>query len=230
MNNRLKALVIDTDPDQAKAMADLVKDLFSSVRPQSDLGTAERDFLNARPHVLFVNLTIPQRSNNFEWLEKIDNSGEELTIIFGYNDSHDTELLAHAIENGVHDIFTRPYDVDIISTKITRYYQSDKTLNRQLSYSNITPSFRAQVKFEFKLTSVDENGFTFRASHFISKGTTFPVKTPIIKDIFEADVMEFMVTRTWASDDLNDFYVFAEPKDIKETAHAALRRFILRKL
>lgn len=226
----LRALIIDQDPEQARHFASVIKDLFNRVFTQADAVLAQKEFKEVNPHVLFVNLTINQRSTHLELLEKLPINPENPVVLFGYNDSSEPELLTHAIEMGFQDIFVRPYDSDIISTKLTRYYQSEKTSGHEIQYVEINPVIKAQVKLNFKLTSVDENGFTFKGDHYVSKGTTFSQKGPLIQDIFGHESQEFMITRTWLSEDWKEYFFFAEPKDMKEQTSAALRRFILRKI
>lgn len=226
----LKALIIDQNPEQAKNFATLVKELFNKVFVQSDALLALKEFEELKPNVIFFNLTINQRSAHFELLEKLPMAMDNPVIVFGYNDAPEPELLAHAIETGIQDIFLRPYDADIISTKITRFYQSEKTSGREIQYQELNPAIKATVKFNFKLTAVDENGLTFKGEHYISKGTVFTQKGPLINEIFENDSQELMVTKTWLSDDWKEYFFFAEPKDQKEQTSAALRKFVLRKI
>lgn len=225
----LKALIIDQNPDQAKNFATLVKELFNKVFTQTDPLLALKEFEELKPNVLFLNLTINQRSKNFDLLEKLPFTLDNPVIVFGYNDGSEPELLAHAIETGIQDIFIRPYDADIISTKITRFYQSEKTSGREIQYQDLNPPLKAHVKFNFKLSAVDESGLTFKGEHYISKGTVFTQKGPLINEIFETDSQELMVTRTWLGEDWKEYFFFAEPKDQKEITSAALRKFVLRK-
>lgn len=225
----LKALIVDHDADSARNFAQVVKELFNKVHIQSDDILAMKEFGELKPQVLFLNLNINQRNAHFELLEKLPFEADNPLIIFGYNDGQEPELLAHAIETGIQDIFVRPFDADIISTKITRFFQSEKTQGREIQYQELNPVVKATVRLNYKLSSVDENGLTFKGEHYISKGTTFTQKGPLIKEIFETDSQEFMVTKTWLSDDWKEYFFFAEPKDQKEQTSSALRRFILRK-
>jgi DNA-binding response OmpR family regulator len=226
----IKAMIIDHDADLAKQFSQNISALFTKLQIQDNTPEAIQSFKDMRPQVLFINLTINQRSTNFEILEKLELSQEMPTVIFGYNDSHEPELLAHSLETGIVDIFVRPFDPDIISTKIGRYFQSEKTQEMSLQYSPLKPPIKAQVHFNFKLTAVDENGLSFKGEHYISKGTIFSLNNDLMKEIFENSLQEFMVTKTWISDDWKDYFLFAEPKDASEQKSAALRRFILRKI
>jgi response regulator RpfG family c-di-GMP phosphodiesterase len=226
----LKAFIIDNNPDQARMMNNLVKEIFTKIYIQTDPILAIRELSEIRPQVIFLNLSIAQRSLNFEIIEKISPIKDQQTVIFGYNDSFEGELLAHAIETGIHDIFVRPFDPDIISTKVSRFFQSEKTDALELQYSPLIHPIKTSVKMNLKLKGVDENGLTFKSDHYISKGTIFPLKNDLIKEIFETENMEMMITKTWLGDGMNDFYIFAEPRVAREQHNASLRKFILRKL
>lgn len=223
-------MIIDQDPDQTRQISNVIKSLFNKVYTQGNLAEAIKEFGEIKPQVLFLNLTINQRTDNLELIEQLTFNQESPTVIFGYNDSQESELLAHAIETGVHDIFARPYDADIISSKINRYYQTEKTQGRELQYSELNPPVRATLKFNMKLVAIDENGITLKGEHYISKGTSLPFKNTLMKEIFDSDTMEFMVTKTWLGDDWKEFFLFAEPKTPSEATSSALRRYILRKI
>ena len=223
----LTAMVIDQDSDYTKTIVSTIKDLFNKVYVQNDYTEALKEFSEVKPQVLFINLTISQRSVALEMIDKFNYSETEPTIVFGYNDLQEPEFLGHAIESGIHDIFIRPFDADIISSKITRYYQDEKTLNRELQYGTLNPAIKASVNFPMKLVAVDENGITLRGDHYISKGTILPFKNDLMKEIFDTDSIELMVTKTWPGEDWKDYFLFAEPKTANEQTNASLRRFIL---
>ncbi len=226
----LTAMIIDQDPEYAKAMTNTIKELFHKVYCQVNFTAALKEFKDVKPQVIFINLTIDQRSLALETLEKLNFRPEEPTIVFGYNDTLEPEFLGHAIESGIDDIFVRPFDGDIISSKITRYFQYEKTMDRELQYSSLNPPIKALVNFPMKLVAVDENGITLKCDHYISKGTILPFKNTLMKSIFDTDSIELMVTRTWPAEDWKEYFLFAEPKISNEQTNAALRRFILGKL
>lgn len=228
---RMNALIIDQDPEALKQFANVIKDLFNKIYISSNMADALKEFETIKPQVVYFNFGITQRNLQFEILSKLlALAPNPMPIFFGYCDSIEPELLTHALENGIHDLFARPFDADIISTKITRYYQSEKTGNRELNYSQLRPPLPVSIKMKFKISSVDESGITFKGSHYVSKGTTLPIDSPIIEEIFNSKSLEFIVTRTWVSNDWNDYYFLAEPKDGKEHLSTNLRKFILGKI
>lgn len=225
----LTALMIDQDPSSARQFSQNVKDIFQKFFVESQPEKVKEEYQKISPDIVFVNLGLPQRAKNFEVLETLE-AQEKKCIFLGINDQVEEELMAHAIECGIHDIFVRPFDPDLISTKINRFFISEKSQERDLQYSKLTPALKAQVSFRFKLLSVDENGLTLKSDHNFSKGFVLTMNSPILKEIFDSKVPEFMITKTWVSDDLRDFFLYVEPKEAKEEYSAALRRFILRKV
>lgn len=226
----LKAIIVDQDSSQGRSMASLIKDLFNKIHFEQNESEIIKECQDIKPRVIFFNLNLSQRTTNFEILRKLPLSGDTQTIVFGYTDAHEPELVAHAIEEGFNDLFVKPYDADIFATKINKYFQFEKTQGREISYNQVTPPLAGTMRLSLKLTSVDENGIEFKCEHYISKGTVFKVGDPLIAEIFEEPAVELMISKTWMGDNYGDYFFYAEPKVPSEKASASLRRFILRKL
>lgn len=226
----LKAMIVDQDVTQGRAMALLIKDLFTKIHFEQHAAEIIKECEQQKPRVIFFNLNVAQRTTNFEILEKLPLDGDEQTIIFGYTDSPEPELIAHAIEEGFNDIFVKPFDADIIATKVNKYFQFEKTQERDISYTQLRPPLHGMLNIPLKLMSVDENGFEFKCDHYVSKGGSFNLTNPMVQEIFEEDSIDLMISRTWTGDNYNDYFFYAEPMLSSEKTSAALRRFILRKI
>ena len=226
----LKAMIVDQDSSQGRALALLIKDLFSKIHFEQNVDEIIKECQQVKPRVIFFNLNVAQRTNNFEILEKLPLDGDEQTIIFGYTDAAEPELIAHAIEEGFNDIFVKPFDADIFATKINKYFQFEKTQQRDISYTPLRPPLHGTLNLPLKLISVDENGFEFKCDHYVSKGGSFKLSTPMVQEIFEEPSIDLMISRTWTGDNYNDYFFYAEPLLSNEKTSAALRRFILRKV
>lgn len=226
----LKAMIVDQDSTQGRAMALVIKDLFSKIHFEQAASEIIKEFEQVRPRVLFINLNVAQRTTNFEIVSKLNLNRDEQTILFGYTDGSEPELIAHAIEEGFNDIFVKPYDADVFATKINKYFQFEKTQERDIGYVPLRPALNGVMNLPLKLMSVDENGFEFMCDHYISKGGTFTLKNPIVQEIFEEPSIELMISRTWTGDNYTDYFFYAEPQLSNEKTSAALRRYILRKV
>ncbi len=230
MKNALVALVIDQDPESLKRFLPCVEGIFATVYTQSDPTRLERDYQGLKPQVIFLNLNLDHREESFNFLEKVHPTQETPAVVFAYLDHGEPELFAHAIENGVQDLFTRPFDADLIASKINRWIRNEQSLEKDLSYTRLRPALKAQVELGLKLLCVDESGFTMSSDHYISKGTRLPVCAPLLKEIFGAPDLELLVTKTWYEEGQAECYLFLEPRAASEATSSALRRFILSKL
>lgn len=224
----VSCFIIDQDPASARTMAALIKDLFNKVYAQSDMKLVQEEISKLKPAVIFVNLSISQRTENLEMAEHIEKS-DTAPLTLGYTDSHEPELLAHALESGFQDLFMKPFDSDIIASKINKFFQHEKTLKHDIAYFTMRPALSAKVKFNIKITGCDENGITIHSGHYFSKGT--PIKLPpvLTRELTGDEKTEFMITRTWTGDSWGEYFSYAELRSPNDNKSSALRRFILGK-
>lgn len=226
MNTKfVSAMVIDQDKDSGKNMAGIVKELFSKVYFESETKKITEEIPKIKPAVVLVNLTIAQRTENLELAEQIGKM-DPSPLLLGYSDSHEPELLAHALESGFQDLFMKPFDEDIIASKINKFFQHEKTLKHDIAYNVLKPALQARVKFAIKITGCDENGITIESEHYLSKGTSIKLPSPISSEISGDEKTEFMITRTWTGDSWSQYFSYAELKNPDEGKTSALRRFI----
>lgn len=225
-----KAFIIDQEDDLAKQLITSVSGLFGKIYANKDPDAAKAEIDSLRPDIIFVNLSLKQRSANLEFVEKLFANPELECLFFGYCDAANAEIIAHAIESGIDDVFSRPFDKDIISSKISRFILNDEAQKLTLQYVPLLNPIKASFKAKFEMTSVDENGITFKTEHFINKGTTFKARDPIINDIFDVPEIELMITKTWIGEGWNEYFSFAEVREAKDKTSASLRKFILEKI
>lgn len=225
----LTALILDNTPESRK-MGNAIKEIFTSVHLEDNRDSFVEEFKRIKPNVLFVSLEINQRATNFELLEKLRLTAEDNVVIFGYNDSLEQELAAHALENGFQDIFVRPYEAEIIATKVNLFYKFDKSIDKGLAYTKLPHSLKASVTLSLRFIGLDENGMNFKSIHYINKGIVLNLQYPLIQEIFGVPSIEMMVTKTWTDDETRENFLFMEPWNATEQSSAALRRFILSKV
>ncbi len=209
-------------------MGSLVKTLFNKVFTQTDIKLIPGDLADLKPQVVIINLSLSQRTENLELAEYI---GQQpvVPLLFGYTESHEPELVAHALESGFQDLFMKPYDEAIIASKINKYFQHEKTLKHDLVYLPMKPPLNVKVNFKIIIKSVDENGITFSSNHYISKGTVIRLPGELSQELTSSAKTEFMVTKTWAGETWEEFFSYAEVRSPDDTKSSALRKFILQK-
>ena len=226
----LQAILCDQDAIQGRQMGALIRDLFNKMTYEQTSDAIATECKENKPRVIFFNINIEQRIASFEILAKLPLEADSQTIIFGYTDTHEPALIAHAIELGFHDIFVKPFDVDIVATKINKFFEFEKTQNRQINYQSLKPSLKCSLQLSVKLMSLDENGLNCMSENYISKGTVLKLDSKTINQIFEETPVEFMVSKTWMGDNVGEYYLYAEPKAASEKSSALLRKFIIRSL
>lgn len=227
--NLPQALVFDLKEASAKQMAAMLKDIFTTVYLYSDPATLLEQCSKIKPKVIFINLGIEQRSKNLTLIEELSVLPDS-PIFFGYMESYEPEIVAHAIEMGFHDIFTRPFDVDIISTKLVRFIKNDHNENREINYTSVRETIPCSINAKFRIKAVDENGIHLTGPHYISKGTRFFISGDLIQTIYEEHEVEFMVVKTSTDNNSDEFACYIEPTKSSEERSGALRRFLMGKM
>lgn len=222
-----RAVIFDTDSLLALKVHAIVSKLFPSTNIQNNAQLFVVDYGQIRPDVVFLNLNASARDVSFKFLESHAKSADK-AYVFAYMDKIDPEIVAHAIENGVQDFFSKPFDESIIATKINRLIKNELTVDQSLSYNRITPPVSVMLDLPLKVVGVDENGITFESPYYVNKGTKLNIASPLIQEIFSVPSFEMMVVKTWL--DGKKYHLFVEPWMASEEMSSALRRFILSKI
>lgn len=220
-------MIIDQSSIEAAELSKSIKDIFQQVYVSTEPEAVTKEFLDVKPHVLFVNLMLVQRGTNFDLLERIPAIIKKDVVILGYAEAQVPELMAHAIERGIHDVITKPFRPELITPKIKQTVQSQISSRIDSQIVRLKKPIPAKVQFTLKLSSVDENGLTFTHEHYLSKGTKLSLDHSLIQDIFGVPDIELMISKTWAEGE--EFKSYAEPTEPSDLKSAALRRFILKK-
>lgn len=221
-------LLVDSDPRtlaSIKNALSVVSDRIEQLNADSNLEDVLKDF---RPEIVFLNFNLEQRRKSLEVKDALLVLKPELAC-FAYADAADPILVAHSLELGFRDIFVRPFDPDVICTKINRYGDSKNTSAHELKYSVLKPPASAEISLPLKLIAVDEGGLTFRSKSFIAKGTTFPLTGKLSQQIFKQDSLELIVSSSEREPSTNEFTYYTEPRLPNKDHQSALRNFLLSK-
>lgn len=224
MKRNISAVIIDSAPELTKKLMAVMGPILPQLKVQTHLDDQE-----PLPDVVFVNLNIGQREGSFQLMEKLS-LAQKIPLFYGYLDSSTPELVAHAIESGAQDVFTKPFDEALISTKLSKHIKDERLEENQLPLKALVPSLPANVEFSFKLLSVDENGLLLHGKHYISKGTRIEFAAPIVREIFGKESLAMMFSRTSRCvEDEQSYLFYLEPVNATEAHSSALRNFIIRK-
>jgi DNA-binding response OmpR family regulator len=230
MNKNFTALIIDSNPDLSQRFISVVDKVFTEVYLQPSEEQVEKDLVEFKPSAIFLNLNIDQRQSAFALLEKLPTMLESMPLVFAYMDGHEPELIAHCFENGILDVFMRPFDADLIASKINRALRNEvAAVEKNLTYTKLLKPLSAEVKFSGRLAAVDENGLTLICDHYVSKGSRLKITSSLMEEIFGTATIRLMVSKTWFDEHKSIHFLYAEPPEQKESQSAGLRRFIMRK-
>lgn len=221
-------LLIDSDPRTLGAIKNALTVVTERTEVLSPTSSLEEMLQNFRPEIVFINFNLDQRRQNLETKEALLRLKPELEV-FAYADGADPILIAHTLELGFRDIFVRPFDPDVICTKINRIGSSKATKGHELSYTSLRPPRPAVVSIPLQLIAIDEGGFSFRSKCFIAKGTVFPFTGKFCQNIFNQNEIELVVSSSERGNGTNEFTYYAEPRQPTKDHQSALRHFLLSK-
>lgn len=220
-------LLVDSDPRTIAAIKNsltVVTDRAQSLQKDVPL---EGVLQELRPEIVFVNFNLDQRRKNLEIKDSLLSLKPDLEF-FAFADAADPVLIAHSLELGFRDFFFRPFDPDVICTKLNRVGSSRATKGLELHYSNLRPAQPAALSVPLLLIAVDEGGFHFRSNCFIAKGTCFKFSGKIPQNIFHLPEIELIVSSSERSPGKNtEFIYYAEPRVPTKDHQSALRHFLL---
>lgn len=222
-------LLIDSDPRTLAAIKNSLTVVTNRTEALKESAPLEDVLQNMKPEIVFVNFNLEQRRRNLELKDALLNLKPDLEF-FAYADAADPILIAHTLELGFRDIFVRPFDPDVICTKINRIGNSLATKGHDLQYTNLRPARPAVLTIPLELKAIDEGGFHFSSTSFIAKGTSFIFSGKIPEKIFKLPQIELVVSsseRGTAKD--SPFTYYAEPRVPTKEHQSALRHFLLGK-
>lgn len=221
-------LLVDSDPRTLGAIQNSLTVVTDRTHVLKDASAIEEVLRDFRPEVAFINFNMDQRRRGLELKDELLLSKPDLDC-FAYADAADPILVAHVLELGFRDIFVRPFDPDVICTKINRLGSSKHTNGHDLFYSPIKPARPAELSVPMRLLSIDEGGFYFRSKSFIAKGVSFTFSGSLCQEIFGQRDLELMVSSSERDLGANVFTYYAEPKTPSKIHQSALRHFLLSK-
>ena len=221
-------LLIDSDPRTIAAIKNALTVVTDRTEILSKDIALENTLQNLRPDIVFVNFNLDQRRKNLEIKDALLALNPELEF-FAYTDSADPVLIAHTLELGFRDTFLRPFDPDVICTKINRVGTSRVSKGMELSFTPVKPPRPASLSVSLKLLAIDEGGFHFSSKCFISKGTSFTFSGKIPQQIFQQSGIELIISSSERGTSPSEFVYYAEARVPTKDQQSALRHFLLSK-
>lgn len=228
-HHKPSALVLDDDPDFLAVIEVLLKKLgiqcHSTQTPEDFISKMKE----SRPDFCLIDLRIKGLTLGYTLVKAIRGAfGNEIPLFIVSADS-DTQAIAHAIEIGATDYFTKPIDRELFATKISRYVTSPELSENTLSYFSIPQGGSPAELYsnEFKVLSIDEFGFTLGSPHLLTKGCRVKASGAFVENIFgHSNPITLSIVSTWANPSHRQFEAYAELLEPAEETTAKLRYWL----
>ncbi|MFL0801291.1 MAG: response regulator [Agarilytica sp.] len=173
---KFRILIVDDSPQEIHVLLEELKDDFAVTAATSGEDALASLAENEKPNLILLDVNMPGISG-YETCEKIraDSDLVDIDIIFlSANDS--TEEIIRGLDVGASDYITKPYDPDVLRSKIRQVVQTH-TARSQLKEQADSAS-----KLVYSLIS--ESGNLGNIVNFLR--TTFSIKTP--ESLLEATI------------------------------------------
>ncbi len=136
-------------------------------------------------------------------------------------------LITEAEETGFSDHFYFPIDIDLIATKLGRYFFQEDLQKFQLIQASVPLNKSdAKVNLKCQIISVDENGLTLKSSHMLTKGVEVNINQSDILHFLGQSELKVVIEKSWAEDD-QTFCSYAEWKSSPEEMANSVRKWAL---
>lgn len=178
-------------------------------------------------HVGAIIMTPENFDHVMTLVQKLRLLNQEIPLFIFSSTKESANLLTEAEENGVNDHFYLPLDIDLLATKLGRYFFQSDLQKLQLGLSSV-PAEKSNARLILKshVTEIDENGITFRGPHMLTKGAVVKIQNSDILFFLGMDEISLVVEKSWAEDD-NTFSAYAEWKKDPEGMASAVRKWSL---
>lgn len=207
-----------------EALSTCLKKIIPKVYAQQEVSLFRKEVIDVNPEIVFLDLSVGQSEESHKILNWILLNRKDI-LVLGYTESATPELMAHGVESGIEKSFHAPYNDEEILKLISSHLNVRERFSRPL----LDHPQKAQVSFEARLSSIDENGIKLICSHYISKGVSFYFDEPLCREIFNQESVLMIVTKTCQVLTSFDYEIYIEPKVSTEATSLALRRFIMSK-
>ncbi len=165
---KFRILIVDDSPQEIHVLLEELKDDFAVTAATSGEDALQSLQENEKPNLILLDVNMPGM-NGYETCEKVksDSSLDDVDIIFlSANDS--TEEIIRGLDVGASDYITKPYDPEVLRSKIRQVVQAHTARNQLKEQAD------SASKLAYSLIS--ESGNLGNIVNFLR--TTFSIKTP----------------------------------------------------
>ncbi len=211
-SKKLLVYLIDDDQDFGKfVLQNVVRERRLAVRYFSDFEKMWKALENEVPELILVDLHFGKMKNyGFELASKLKERYADVALWMVSSQS-DRQAINHALELGIDDYITKPVNDQYLLAKLLDCYSQRSNSRLQ---SGVLTGFKVpgaerniHCRLSYQVSAVHEEGVLVRGPHYISRGATIQIKSPVLNDIFSQDrPYQFIVDDVEADEKEENFF------------------------
>ncbi len=225
------ALIVDDEEMFCLAL----QAFLAEIGIESEFYTDPLEFLsnlkNSDARICFVDINISEIDVGYKVVQAIRSIlGHKLPIIV-VSARSDAASITNSMEIGASDYLVKPFDQEILQSKILPYFQKNEIGEDSLAIKQTPEDKRdISISFDYHLQSVDEFGFTLRGSHLLGKGAPIWLNSPLVQEITGKKRPTIMkVLHSTLESESNEFLSFIEFDATDDELLTNVRRWISEK-
>lgn len=198
------ALIVDDSEMDRQILNYALKKLDFDVMITRDAQEFLTKLKSERPDFCFIDLQFNGVEIGFRLIQSIRAvMGKEIAL-FIVSGVTDRSAIAHAIEIGANDYFTKPLNLNVLGSKLARYVRTDRIDDFEAQLLDLSEEQRtAELSIEFDVVEIDEFGLKLDGPHLLTKGCVIRLQSPLVARITgKPEGPLVTVTQTWV-DDMN---------------------------
>lgn len=193
------ALVVDDDPIQRT----ILHSVLTKLGITNETVATSKEFIEklnkTKPDFCLIDLNLESLGAGFTLIQAIRNVLGYEPILIVISGNTEKKAIAHALEIGANDYILKPFDRDVLISKISYYTTTEELQNEQLPLLPVPEGGSpATFNLEFNIQEVDEFGITLNGKHLILKGLALNLESQLLQEITGLSKPPlFTVTSTW---------------------------------
>lgn len=196
------ALIVDDSEMDRQILNYALKKLDFDVIVTRDAQEFLLKLKTEQPDCCFIDLQFNGVEMGFRLIQSIRAAKGANINLFIVSGVSDRAAIAHAIEIGANDYFTKPLNLNVLGSKLARYVRTDRIEDFETKLLDIDDEQRAaEIAVEFDIVEVDEFGVKLDGPHLLSKGSVVRLQSQLIAQATgKSDGPLVTVTQTWVDD------------------------------
>lgn len=229
--SRIKALMIDDDPDVLSQVRRILRSLDVELITTDN----REDFLalikEVNPRFCLIDLNIAGTADGLSLIKEIRSSFIENTTLFVVSSSFDMRVVDQALSMGATDYFMKPIDRAVVEKKMFYYFKNEISSSSANLYVPPGDEHQAlQIQFASQLVSVDEFGIQFMLPHLLPKGTYVKISGPLIENITGQSKIMTSILSSSLDSKIKLYVYYAEFEDASEESLQNVRKWLMAKI